>query len=54
LGVPSRLEEDAHGAAYEVPLFDTSYNRDLLPALQAGAYGASFRFKVPEGGDRWV
>jgi len=34
------------GARYGVPLFDTSYNRDLLPGLKAGVYGASFRFKV--------
>ncbi|MDQ6901240.1 MAG: HK97 family phage prohead protease, partial [Candidatus Dormibacteraeota bacterium] len=29
-----------------VPLLDTSYNRDLLPGLEAGLYGASFRFRV--------
>lgn len=46
LGVPTSLEEDDIGARYEVPLFDTSYNRDLLPGLKAGAYGASFRFRV--------
>jgi phage head maturation protease len=27
-------------------LLDTSYNRDLLPGLKAGEYGASFRFRV--------
>jgi HK97 family phage prohead protease len=27
-------------------LFDTSYNRDLLPGLRAGAYGSSFMFEV--------
>jgi hypothetical protein len=31
---------------YEVPLLDTSYNRDLAPGLRAGAYGSSFRFNV--------
>lgn len=46
LGVPSLLEEDEYGARYEVPLLDTSYNRDILPGLKAGAYGASFRFRV--------
>lgn len=46
LGTPSVLEEDTVGARYEVPLFDTSYNRDLIPGLKAGAYGASFRFRV--------
>jgi phage head maturation protease len=29
-----------------VPLLDTSYNRDLLPGLKDGVYGASFRFQV--------
>jgi HK97 family phage prohead protease len=46
LGIPSVLREDEQGGAYEVPLLDTSYNRDLIPGLQAGAYGSSFRFKV--------
>jgi HK97 family phage major capsid protein/HK97 family phage prohead protease len=46
LGMPEVLREDAEGAWYEVPLFDTAYNRDLLPGLEAGAYGASFRFRV--------
>jgi len=46
LGIPSVLAEDNHGVRYEVPLFDTSYNRDLAPGLKAGAYGSSFRFNV--------
>ncbi len=46
LGPIQRLEEDATGAYYEVGLLDTSYNRDLLPGLEAGLYGASFRFSV--------
>jgi HK97 family phage major capsid protein/HK97 family phage prohead protease len=46
LGVPRALEEDGQGARYEVPLLDTSYVRDLVPALEAGAYGSSFRFRV--------
>jgi HK97 family phage major capsid protein/HK97 family phage prohead protease len=33
-------------AQYEVKLLDTSYNRDLLPGLKDGVYGASFRFQV--------
>jgi hypothetical protein len=48
LGIPTRVEEDAKGAAYDVPLLDTSYNRDLEPGLRAGAYGSSFRFSVDE------
>lgn len=50
LGRIAELREDT-GGYYEVPLFDTSYNRDLVPGLEAGEYGASFRFRVVE--DRW-
>jgi HK97 family phage major capsid protein/HK97 family phage prohead protease len=46
LGPIQTLEEDSTGAFYEVPLLDTSYNRDLLPGLKAGVYGSSFRFRV--------
>lgn len=46
LGPIEVLEEDDVGARYEVPLLDTSYTRDLLPGLQAGLYGSSFRFNV--------
>jgi HK97 family phage prohead protease len=40
------LSEDATGLRYEGQLFDTSYNRDLLPGLESGQYGASFKFRV--------
>jgi HK97 family phage prohead protease len=46
LGTPELLAEDDTGAAYEVRLLDTAYNRELIPGLEAGLYGASFRFKV--------
>jgi HK97 family phage prohead protease len=46
LGAVDVLEEQERGAYYEVPLLDTSYNRDLIPGLEAGLYGASFRFRV--------
>ncbi len=46
LGQITSLQEDDRGAYYEVEMFDTSYNRDLLPGLRAGVYGASFRFQV--------
>jgi HK97 family phage prohead protease len=46
LGMIDDVSEDDTGARYSVPLFDTSYNRDLVPGLRAGAYGASFRFRV--------
>lgn len=40
------LREDPDSAVLEGDLFDTTYNRDLLPGLQAGVYGSSFRFRV--------
>lgn len=46
LGPIDVLREDDVGAYYEVPLLDTTYNRDLVPGLEAGLYGASFRFRV--------
>jgi HK97 family phage prohead protease len=45
LGSIVALRSDRVGAYYEASLFDTSYNRDLLPGLRAGLYGASFRFR---------
>ncbi len=46
LGQIEDLREDDEGGYYEVPLFDTSYNRDLVPGLEARTYGASFAFQV--------
>jgi len=46
LGPIRLLEENERGGYAEVPLLDTSYNRDLLPGLKAGLYGASHRFSV--------
>ena len=47
------LSEDAIGAAYETPLIDARYVRDdILPGLEAGVYGASFRFSVMR--EEWV
>lgn len=51
LGPIRELREEDEGGYYEVPLFDTSYNRDLLPGLRASQYGASFRMKVEA--DEW-
>lgn len=51
LGAIDDLREDGHGAFYDVGLLDTSYNRDLLPALRRGLYGSSFRFQVLR--DEW-
>jgi len=52
LGVPDILEERDQGPYAETPLFDTSYNRDLAPAIRGGGYGQSFRFQVLV--DEWV
>jgi HK97 family phage prohead protease len=46
LGSIDTLREDEQGAAYEVGLLDTSYVRELLPGLEKGLYGSSFRFRV--------
>ncbi|WP_329426843.1 HK97 family phage prohead protease [Streptosporangium sp. NBC_01495] len=51
LGLPQDLREDQDAAAGDVPLLDTSYNRDLLPGIEAGAYGSSFMFRVIQ--DAW-
>jgi HK97 family phage prohead protease len=51
LGKIEDLHTDRTGPAYTVPLFDTSYNRDLQPGLEAGQYGSSFRFTVEK--DQW-
>lgn len=48
LGPIADLREDPTTPVAEVPLFDTSYNRDLLPGLKASVYGSSFRFRVLE------
>jgi HK97 family phage prohead protease len=52
LGPISDLREDKVGGYYEVPLIDTDYNRNfIVPAVEAGLLGASFRFEVT--GESW-
>ncbi len=46
LGPIRNIKDTDTGARAQVPLYDTSYNRDLLPGLKDGAYGASVRFQV--------
>jgi len=46
LGPITELRETPTGASYEVPLIDTAYTRELIPGLEAGLYGSSFRFRV--------
>jgi HK97 family phage prohead protease len=52
LGSIESLSEEPDSPVGIVPLFDTSYNRDLEPGLRAGAYGSSFRFRVTS--ESWV
>lgn len=55
LGKPTVMRTDSSGLYVEVPLSDTSYNRDLLALIRDGAIdGQSFRFSVPKGKDSWV
>lgn len=53
LGKPSRQEPKDYGLEVEVPLSDTSYNRDvMIPLLDDGVLdGMSFRFGVV--GEEW-
>jgi hypothetical protein len=46
LGKITELAEDERGVRYSLDLLDTAYTRQLLPALDAGLFGAFFRFKV--------
>lgn len=46
LGPFHRLEETERGGEADVKLLDTSYNRDLVPGLKEGLYGASHRFQT--------
>ncbi len=48
LGVINVLREDARGLYYEVDLVPTAGNRELLPLLENGLLGASFRFTVTD------
>lgn len=51
LSTPEQYGERKDSPFLSGPLFDTSYNRDLLPGLRAGAYGSSFMFEVL--GETW-
>lgn len=52
LGQIQVLEEDDHGARYEV-LLNRGIPELVMDGLRNGQYGASFRFRVPDGGDKW-
>lgn len=51
LGSIESLSEESDSPLSVVRLFDTSFNRDLLPGLRAGVYGSSFMFRVVK--DEW-
>ena len=51
LGKPEILEERETSPFLQAGLLDTTYNRDLLPGLRAGAYGSSFMFEVVD--EKW-
>lgn len=40
------FSEDHNGVKYEGQLYDTQYCRELIPALEGGQLGASFKFRV--------
>lgn len=46
LGDITKLREESDSPVSTVNLWDTSYNRDLLPGLKRGSYGSSFMFRV--------
>jgi HK97 family phage prohead protease len=51
LGDITSAKEESDSPVHLVNLWDTSYNRDLLPGLRRGAYGSSFMFVVAK--DAW-
>jgi len=51
LSTVDELDEEDDSAVARGQLFDTQYVRELLPGLQAGVYGSSFRFRVIQ--DAW-
>ena len=46
LGVITDLSERDDGVHYEVDLFEADYVKGLVPGLEAGVYGSSFRFGI--------
>jgi HK97 family phage prohead protease len=46
LGPIASIEARDGAVHYEVPLLDTSYNRDIAALLEAGVLGSSFRFEA--------
>jgi hypothetical protein len=46
LGTITDLSERGRGVEYTVDLFDADYVRSLVPGLEGGVYGSSFRFGI--------
>lgn len=46
LGPIDVLRVEEYGPYVEVPLFDTAYNREIIPGIRAKQYGQSFRFRI--------
>ncbi len=46
LGTITDLSERGRGVEYSVDLFDADYVRSLVPGLEGGVYGSSFRFGI--------
>lgn len=46
LGDIASIREEKDSPLSAVNLWDTTYNRDLLPGLKRGSYGASYMFRV--------
>lgn len=51
LGVITQLGETSRGVEYDVDLFPADYVRGLIPGLEAGQYGSSFRFGIVKKAD---
>lgn len=51
LGDVTDAREESDSPITVTRLWNTSYNRDLLPGLRSGAYGSSFMFRVVK--DEW-
>lgn len=51
LGPILSLRATADSVPYEVELLDTDYNRSLIPGIEAGLYGSSWRFGIHRKSD---
>lgn len=51
LGTITSLGEAGRGVEYDVELFNADYVRSLVPGLEAGVYGSSFRFGIVKKDD---